>query len=340
MQLHGPASFILFGALTVACAKDPRQAYEKQPAPNFLFWEHPFHFNCTERPPKPVPPAGSAGVGGWVTSEVFGPGGSKGQATYMLSRIDSLSLPKANAPTLTLVTEPANILDISIQAADEDNWKLRFCAQGEGDSEDEARGYLNNVSMRRVGGTITLAGGGFDRRPESRHYLVGGRGNLIVDAPHNAPMTIHNTYGPISVHDMDGPLRLTAALGRVSVLNTTGTVDADGFLIDFAGSKGMVTLNATGEININITDVQFQGALSAHASRAVRVLVPKGFQGPLEALVAEPKNLICRADFCAKMQKSRVNGWYSFTYMKDVGVPPGRIGLQSELSNVVIDNAP
>jgi hypothetical protein len=124
------------------------------------------------------------------------------------------------------------------------------------------------------------------------------------------------------------------------VLNTTGTVDAGGFVIDFAGSKGRINLNSSREVNIKITGAQFEGTLSAYAPQAVRILVPRGFQGPIEATVAQPKNLICRADFCAKMQKSKVGGWYSFAYMKDGSVPTDQVGLHSEFSNVVIDNAP
>jgi len=329
MRLRWPAFAIVFGALAVACAKNPRQDYEKQQAFNFLFEEHPFHFYCRDRPPKPLKPGESS----------FEVGGSP-QAPFAVTRLDSLDLPKANAPTLTVVTEPANILEISIQGTDEENWRLQYCAQGEGDSVDEARGYLDKVSISRVGNFVTLAGGGSNPNSVERGYFVGGRGELIANAPANAPVTIHSTFGAISVHDMAGPVRVSTAHARISVLNTSGTVDAQGYVVDFAGAKGTVSLNATAEANVKINGLQFQGTLSAYASREVRILVPRGFQGPIEAVVAQPKNLICRADFCAGMQKTKAGGSYSFKYMKAGSVPADRVYLHSEISNVVIDNAP
>jgi hypothetical protein len=332
MRLRWPAFAVLIVALAAACAKDPRQAYEKQAALGFLFEERPFHLECADWPPKPPPPG----------QRSFGIVTAYPRAAYSLSRFEALELPKAYAPSLTFVTEPANILDISIQGSDEHDWELRFCAQGDGDSVDEARGYLDKVSLKRLGSLVTLDGGGIAPSPSAggRAYLIGGCGHLVVDAPDSAPITVHSLYGPIEVHDMAGPVRLSAPRARVSVLNTTGTVDAQGFVIDFAGSKGTVSLNATTETNIKITGLQFQGTLSAYASREVRILVPRGFQGPIEAIVAQPKNLICRADFCARMQKTRVNGWYSFTFMKGGSDPANKVGLHSEFSNVVIDNAP
>ena len=97
-------------------------------------------------------------------------------------------------------------------------------------------------------------------------------------------------------------------------------------------------LNAVDDVNIKLTAPQFEGRLSASAQRTVRVFVPRGFKGPIEATVNQPKNFVCRADFCGKVQKKREGGRFSFTYMRDGSNPTNQVGLRSEFADVVIDN--
>ncbi len=320
MRLRWPAFVMAIAALTAACATDSRRDYERQPAPNFLFEEHPFHVDCTDRTPNTrIPPGGVFIVGSSL-------------APYSLTRLDSLNLSRAVVPAMTIVTEPA-IHDTSIEAADQDHWELRFCARGDGNNEDEARGYLGKVSMSRIGSLVTLDAGGFGPSP-----LTGGRGHLLVEAPAFAPVTVHSAYGAIEVHDMAGPVRVSTARARVSILNTTGRVDAAGFVIDFAGANGAVTLNATDDVNIKLTAPQFAGTLSAYAERAVHILIPRGYKGPIEATVNQPKNLVCRADLCGKMQKKKNGGWYSFTYAGDSAAASNKVSLSSQFADVTIDN--
>jgi hypothetical protein len=315
------------GALTAACATDPQRDQEQNHAMDLLyeslFADRPFHLDCTDRwPGKPLPP----GVHAWVTSS--------NQPPYTFSRLDTLNLPRAYVPAITLVSVPEASVNISIEGVAREDWELRLCAQGTGDSEEEARNYLNKVSMNRIGSLVTLDSGGFGPIP-----LTGGRGHLVVEAPAIAPVTIHNTFGAIAIHDMAGAVSLSSAHARVSILSTTGNVDASAFVIDFAGAKGAVMLNAVDDVNIKLTAPQFEGRLSASAQRTVRVFVPRGFKGPIEATVNQPKNFVCRADLCGKMQKKKNGGRYSFTYAGGGAAASNQISLSSEFANVVIDNA-
>lgn len=45
---------------------------------------------------------------------------------------------------------------------------------------------------------------------------------------------------------MVGPVRVTASHARAKILDTAGQVDTDTYVIDFAGSRGRVTLSARG----------------------------------------------------------------------------------------------
>jgi len=113
---------------------------------------------------------------------------------------------------------------------------LRFCAHGEGDTEDEARERLHERFMARAGGAVSLSG---------PHLLSAeprcmGRGQLFVDAPADAAIVIDASFAAVHIRDLEGPVRVAAAHARTTILNTTGRVDAIGMVIDFAGSKGQV----------------------------------------------------------------------------------------------------
>jgi hypothetical protein len=190
--------------------------------------------------------------------------------------------------------------------------------------------------MKRIGSLVVLDGGSVGSIGPGGP--PGGRGDFMVNAPADAPVTVHSSSGAIKVHDMDGPVRLAAPRARITVLNTTGRVDATGGIVDFAGSKGTVVLTSAMETDIKLTAQRFEGKLSADAVREARVLVRKGFQTPMELVVNRPKNLICRADFCKKLQTRQENGWHFFTFAGD-GSTTDHIRVTSESSTVVIDNA-
>jgi hypothetical protein len=325
MQWRWPVLAACLVVLAVACAKNSQRNYETEAAPGFLFWEHPFHFDCTDRyPGKPLPP----GVHSYVTVSP--------QIPYSYTRLNTLDLPRSQVPALTLATENGAFIRVSIQGGRQDDWKLQFCAQGEGNSEAEARGYLSTVAMNRTGSLVTLDGGRVGSIGPGGP--PGGRGNLLVDAPADAPVTVDSSSGAIAVHDMDGPVRLTAPHARITILNTTGRVDASGGIVDFAGSNGAVMATATMEADIKITAQRFDGKVSAYAIREARVLVPKGFQTPMELTVRRAKDFICRADICKAMQSKKNGDWMVFTFAGDGGATTDHVSVQSESSTVVVDN--
>jgi hypothetical protein len=144
---------------------------------------------------------------------------------------------------LTVTADPAN--SVAVAGSERFDWSLRLCAQGAGESEDEARQRLHEISMVRSGGTVSLVA---PRQLLKDHT---GHGELVVDAPGDAPLVIHVSYAAVQLRDMKGPVRIAATHGRATILDTTGQVDAVAFVIDFSSSRGRVTLSAEAEINMN-----------------------------------------------------------------------------------------
>jgi hypothetical protein len=312
MHVRGAAFVLACSALTgcmIACSS---QNSRLPPAPLFLFDERPFQMNCGDRP-SPLPP----GTHAFVTISP--------QAPYARTRLDTLNFPLDEVPALTIAAEPTNWIHIA--GINQDHWSLRFCAKGEGNSAEEANGYLQKISMQRTGSLLTL-------NDTDARGLTGGQSTLLLDAPSQAPVTVHSDAA-VEVHDMAGPIRISAR-GRATILNTSGLVDASAMIVDFAGSQGKVSLNAPWDINIKLTAQQFRGNLNAYAQRQVNVLFPPGFQTPIDVLVNSPKDFVCRAAFCSKIKRNRENSLYRFTY-GDVEGAPDHISLRSEGAQVVLD---
>jgi hypothetical protein len=305
-------------SLSVACAADWRRKYEMQLAPGFLFDRQHIAFVCEDRPSKrPIPPGS-----GFVT---FSP-----QAPFMRTRQQDLVFSRSEVPALTLAVDLGAA--IVIDGEDRNDWSLGLCAQGEGNSEAEARGRMQEVSMRRVGGAFTLGGRDSDA-------WTAGRARLAVHAPQDAPAMVHASFAGVEVYDMAGPVLVTANHARVTILDTTGRVDATGDMVDFAGEKGRVMLNGAKEVDVKFTASRFEGTLSAMAQRPVRVLMPKGFQTPFRALVGRKEDFVCRMELCSRVRPEKQNGLYVFTYAGDGGAREPAVSFRSEEATVVIDAA-
>ena len=296
----------------IGCSKPRPKNYSKLIT---VFDERPFQMFCAGRPRPP-----QTGLHGYAEWSI---GGNR-QAAYQRTRLDTLDLPQKDVPALTVAAELNNIVQIA--GANQDDWKVQFCAQGEGNTVDEADSNLQKVSVQRSGSLLTLGRNG-----------VNNGGTLLLTGPAGAPLTVHSDVA-VEIHDMDGPVRVSA-LGRATILNTTGRVEALAMAIDFAGSQGSVFLNSWQDIDFKITATRFRGSLGANAQHDVHAYLPPGFQTSVAVLVDDPKDFICRADFCSKIKKSREGGLYQFTYNGAQGTSD-RIGMRSMDAQVVLETIP
>lgn len=315
MPVRRPIFILAFCALVSGLLACSGQNSPPGPFPLWLFDDHPVQMVCADRPTPPPP-----GVHAWVSVSP--------QAPYARTRLETLDLPRYQVPALTIAAESIN--DVRIQGANRDHWTLSFCAMGQGNTVEEANGYMQKISMVRTGSLLTL------NDADSRG-LTGGQAHLLVTAPAEAPVTVHSDDA-VEVHDMAGPVRILAARGRATILNTSGLVDASAMIVDFGGSQGSVTLNASWDIEIKLTGTEFRGNLRAYAQRQVRAVFPPGFQTPMVVIVNRPKDFVCRADFCSKIKKGREHSLYRFTY-GNIANASDRIDVRSESAQVTLDTA-
>ena len=313
MRLHWPAFLTRFTALSAS-------KYNRQPAPEFLFERRPFTFDCGGKVP---------GQSARNRVEIRASLAGGKQTSYLLTRSEELNVAISDVPALVITADSSNM--IAVGGSNRSDLFIRFCARAEGNSEAEAHERLQQIAMTRRDGVVSLSRSTFDPGHHAMSYF-------LLEAPTHVQTLIHASYAPVEVRDMHGPVRVTATHARAKILETTGQVDANAFVIDFAGSRGRISLNAEAEINLRITASKFEGTLLAWAQRPVRMLVPLGFQTPFQAIVNRSKDFVCRADLCTTIKHQRKNGLHVFTHVGDGSAAPECVHLRSEQSTVVIDN--
>lgn len=312
MRVRWPSSW---GATGRLFASNARHKQEVQAASESLFQPRPSDFTCGDATPGESLQPGIR----FVASSL---------APYRRTRHQEFGLSRGEIPALTIAASPSQ--QVEITGEDREDWSLHYCVRSEGNSEGEVLGRLQEFSLARAGSTVSLTGPSVGR-------ALGGGSQLIVQAPAEAPVTVHASFAAVAVRDMAGPVRVTAIHARATILHSTGNVDAAGFVVDFAGSAGTVILSAEAEINVKLTSPKFTGTLTAWAQLPVRVLVPRGFQTPFQVLVNRPQDFVCRTEFAGNMKLERNGSLYVYTYSGDGSTPPGDVHLRSEHAAVIVD---
>src|SRR5271170_5674694 len=172
MPFRWPAFLLSLGGLFPPDTSDSLRKYELQAASDFLFYRRPSRSEYSDRTPvQQMKPRGQI-----VASS---------RAPYRRTQSETLTFSRADVPALTITADPSNMVEVS--GNNQSDWSLRFCAQGEGNTESEASERLQRISISRLGSTVSLNGAGLGQ-------LLGAMGQLSAKAPADAPVVIHACF--------------------------------------------------------------------------------------------------------------------------------------------------
>lgn len=308
MSRRWPTALLALLGLSSGIPKAQRD-YEMQPAPPFLFeWKSP-RTRC-----DPIPRAGH-----YLDVPPSTPNN--------VHRLDELTFAREQFPTLSLRAQSSLV---SVEGSNRSDYSVRLCAEAGAQTEAEANRLLGEIELTNDDGMLTLA----TPQGSAASRL---QADLRIQTPAGVPVTIKGAYAALAVRGTSAPVSLTTTHARITVLDTTGDVEATATefgVIDFAGSRGRVRLQAATEINIKFSHQQFDGTLEAVAGRPVRVLLPPGFASPFEAVVERARDFACRADICGQIKRSKRDGRFLFTY----GSGEPLLKFRSVSGPVVIDS--
>lgn len=156
MRFRGLVWVALLGLSALGCAgQGQRAAYDRQAASEMLFRPRP-QMPCQSSVPvkellkHPHP--------GMIVMHVGGQ-----ESNWVQTRMETLDLPLAKVPALTVAAELNAAGDtvgneIDVVGGSGSAWGLHLCAEGSDKSKAQATRYAQEISMYRKGGLVTLSG--------------------------------------------------------------------------------------------------------------------------------------------------------------------------------------
>jgi len=213
---------------------------------------------------------------------------------------------RAELPAFTMRLGPS-MFEVSGNTSD--NYSLQLCAEAGAASESDAEALLKEIKLAHDEQILSLSMPKFVQERPSTAFVQ-------VQAPRETPITVNGDYAAMRVIGVDAPVHLSTTHARITLLDTTGDVDAraESGIIDFSGDRGHVRLYADWEINLNFTAQHFDGSLDAKAAQPIRVLLPSGFATAFEVIVQRKSDFACRADICDHVAFHNRDGKSVFTF--------------------------
>lgn len=255
-------------------------------------------------------------------------------APSVCKRSDKVSFSAAEIPALAVDVD--NQTQVSVTGVDSDSYAVRFCAQAGGPSEDDARRSLEKITFTRSGQVLKVRTPGYSReRPASAW--------LHIDAARHRAISLKGTYSYMELFGIDAPVQVSTTHARLKMIEISDTVQAIARVgvIDFAGDRGRIQLEADGEIgeiNLKFAAPLFDGTVDAEAEVAIRVLLPPKSESPFEAIVDREDLFVCRADIAPHVRRYDCKGHVVFTY--GIGDPVLRLVSHGALVIDSIDRLP
>jgi hypothetical protein len=238
-----------------------------------------------------------------------------------------------SAPEIpALLVDVNNHAQISVTGVDCDSYAVRFCAEAGGPSEHEARRTLETIKFTRSDQTLKVTTPGYSRERPACAWLH-------IDAARHRAISLKGSYSYMELFRIDVPVEVATTHARLKMIEISDTVQATARvgIIEFAGDRGRIRLEADGEIgeiNLKFAGRLFDGTLRAEAEVAIRVLLPPKSESPFEAIVDREELFVCRADIAPHVRRHDRDGRVVFTY--GIGDPVLRLVSHGAL---VIDSA-
>ena len=296
------------------CSASPHRQNRFEATSQFLFRRNHIPTPC-ERAQEP-----QTGLGWAIVPQPGGP-------AHTVRRTDRMTIPVAELSAFSMSLQGAMA---EVTGDTSDNYSVQSCDEAGAASESDAKALLDKIQLTRDDKMVSA----------SVPPYVAGRIALAyvqVKAPREAPISIHGDYASVRVIGMKAPVRVSTTHARITLLDTTGDVDAraESFgIIDFSADRGQVCLDAATEINLSFPGQYFDGSLDAKSAGAVRVLLPSGFASPFEATVRRKSDFACRADVCEHAKPHKRDGKFVFT----IGAGEPALHFASVDGPIVVDS--
>jgi DUF4097 and DUF4098 domain-containing protein YvlB len=203
---------------------------------------------------------------------------------------------KAEAPTLRVSAEYNG--GVQVQGGSGDAYSVTLCKAAERGREAEA--VLSQIHLSFSNGELGIKG------PSSHTHWTA---HLLIRAPKAASLDISMNNGPLSLHNVDGRLKVRSENGPVTVGECSGELDLssqNGPLTLESNSGRQTVQTHNGPVTVSLTGDSWDGAgLEAHAMNGpITLQIPSGYRSGviLESQGRSPFE--CNASVCSQGRKT------------------------------------
>ncbi len=235
------------------------------------------------------------------------------------------TITKAEAPTLRITAESNG--GLQVQGWDQDTYSVTLCKAAE--AGRDADSLLSGIHLTFHDGELGVSG------PSSH-----GRwsAHLLIRAPKAAGLDLHVNNGPMTLHHVDGTLKVRAQNGPVTVTDCTGELDLDSHNgpVTLEGNSGKQTVHTeNGPVTLSLSGNSWDGAgIEAHANNGpVELRIPSGYKSGVLLESEGHAPLRCDASVCSEGRKT----WDDDRKRIEFGSGPTLVRISTENGPVSVD---
>ena len=209
-------------AALLGCSASPHPKHGLEPAAQFLFERNHIPTPCEQsQNPKNGPRLMLR---------------ASNAPAYNLQRLDRMAFSRAELPVFTMRLVGSSM---EVSGNTSDNYSVKLCAEAGAASESDAEALLKEIKLTRDDRMLSLSMPKVVQEWPPTAFVQ-------VQAPPETPITVDGDYASMRVIGMNAPIHLSTTHARITLLDTTGNVDAraESGIIDFSGDRGHVRLDA------------------------------------------------------------------------------------------------
>lgn len=202
---------------------------------------------------------------------------------------------RSEAPMLRVKAESNG--GIQVQGWDQDTYSVTLCKAAEAGSDADST--LSKIHLTFQASELGVTGPSHERW--SAHFLLRAPKAAALD------LRVHN--GPLSLHHVDGTLKVQAENGPVTVKDCTGELDLNSHNgpVTLEGNSGKQSVHTeNGPVTLSLDGDSWTGAgVEAHATNGpVTLRIPSGYKSGVVVESDGHGPFRCKASVCSEGRKS------------------------------------
>jgi hypothetical protein len=182
---------------------------------------------------------------------------------------------------------------VYVTGSDRSDYQVTLCKFTAGDTADEARARLADLSLLLENGRVTVNG------PGGNAYVA----YVIVETPREAKLNIDVTNGPLDLRSVSGTIVARTLNGPLAVQGVSGEVDVqakNGPVSLSEGAGHMRVRSENGPLTVRLSGTDWQGAgLDAHAQNGpLSLRLPENYRSGVRVDISSNSPFQCDYSAC------------------------------------------